>query len=756
MDSILNISSQTSEIEDTSSSTKVREEINEKLNVRQKSYAVDKGRLLEKFNLAKKRRHIVIKVKPKNNIRMILSEKAYRMIESELVRRLNYDTEIRKMNKIKDTDKEGVLIDTVYKITNADGQNATMTLYHTTRTVLINGNAAHEIMKVIETNIDAILTENDEMLAIEEDAEGTNKIGMAVTDTEDGNKGETYVKVLDTFSNCTECDATDTIDMIECKSCHKWTHYLCTKLPAYQVTALVTSTRRYDCRQCVEPNNEMDMKCVNYDKLLNEIKRAKEELERLKGGTHIDNLSKDTVKINELETMLEMTEGKCLILCETNRKVKESNDILESRTKALTRELESKKEMNKNDKGESNEAKGIELIACREEVKTKNKLVVKLERSKKDLFEETVIHESIIKAYKAEVEEKDGIINDLRKTKDDVLENNTLLKRIITQVLEKEDERKKQDEGHVKEKKGDQPTWQKVRNNDNRRPNKQDANNNNKTTQESNELNDENNTVRRAVVMQETDTSNLPCKFATRGDCRYGDKCRFKHPTPQSKKDKKKPKSMICDKYNSSEGCDQGQCKYLHKKRREQTCKFYINGKCDYGEYCIFQHKAEDNNQEEQILENVPNKSHGMRELQETQKYIVDSLKLISSKLNNNYNQPCLNSQANAMYTQPVSSVVYQQPVGNETQQAPQLNGQPGQLWEVNAMNHTKPEQVPIMQQTYAQDQVPIMQTYAQALKGYVNNPNSYPTTVTPHPVQATNVTYTQPGQMTNYAQWWN
>ena len=39
--------------------------------------------------------------------------------------------------------------------------------------------------------------------------------------------------------------------MIQCKTCQGWTHYACTDLPTYQLYILVTTSRKYTCKQCV-------------------------------------------------------------------------------------------------------------------------------------------------------------------------------------------------------------------------------------------------------------------------------------------------------------------------------------------------------------------------------------------------------------------------------------------------------------------------------------------------------------------------
>ena len=46
------------------------------------------------------------------------------------------------------------------------------------------------------------------------------------------------------------CNKEDNESMIECSKCKKYTHYLCTHLPVYQLYVLINSARKYTCEQC--------------------------------------------------------------------------------------------------------------------------------------------------------------------------------------------------------------------------------------------------------------------------------------------------------------------------------------------------------------------------------------------------------------------------------------------------------------------------------------------------------------------------
>ncbi|XP_071176370.1 probable DNA repair protein RAD50 [Mytilus edulis] len=56
---------------------------------------------------------------------------------------------------------------------------------------------------------------------------------------------------LNNNTGCTKnCKNNNDDNMICCSDCHRWTHYLCTKLPSYQLYTLINSKRKYSCEIC--------------------------------------------------------------------------------------------------------------------------------------------------------------------------------------------------------------------------------------------------------------------------------------------------------------------------------------------------------------------------------------------------------------------------------------------------------------------------------------------------------------------------
>ena len=108
--------------------------------------------------------------------------------------------------------------------------------------------------------------------------------------------------------------------MIQCSNCQNWTHYLCSKLPAYQLFTLINSTRRYTCENCAkvptdfkekwdpinthsEPKNTQSVAVYdNYEKTLAIVRRIEQSLVSTITSTHKNNQDD---KISSLQDQLE-------------------------------------------------------------------------------------------------------------------------------------------------------------------------------------------------------------------------------------------------------------------------------------------------------------------------------------------------------------------------------------------------------------------------------------------------------------------
>jgi len=80
------------------------------------------------------------------------------------------------------------------------------------------------------------------------------------------------------------------------------------------------------------------------------------------------------------------------------------------------------------------------------------------------------------------------------------------------------------------------------------------------------------------------------CRFAIANRCRNGDKCSYIHPKPDPPGSNRS--KMICKFYNEQKGCTNENCKFLHKKLVNQSCRQFVQNKeCKYGRYCVFKHE---------------------------------------------------------------------------------------------------------------------------------------------------------------------
>lgn len=96
----------------------------------------------------------------------------------------------------------------------------------------------------------------------------------------------------------------------------------------------------------------------------------------------------------------------------------------------------------------------------------------------------------------------------------------------------------------------------------------------------------------------------MVCKFHIQGECNNRQTCNFAHPYPHSVRDNTTPKSLICIKFNSADGCTRDMCSFVHKKRLNTFCPFYYRTQCMMGEQCNRIHSLKrrplenDNNQQ--------------------------------------------------------------------------------------------------------------------------------------------------------------
>ncbi|CAH1787986.1 unnamed protein product, partial [Owenia fusiformis] len=80
--------------------------------------------------------------------------------------------------------------------------------------------------------------------------------------------------------SCPYCKELDNDYMIQCNKCIKWIHYVCTKLPAYEIAQYKTKVRRqYVCEACCADNDDND-----------EIKLILKNAENTKANTNEVNM----------------------------------------------------------------------------------------------------------------------------------------------------------------------------------------------------------------------------------------------------------------------------------------------------------------------------------------------------------------------------------------------------------------------------------------------------------------------------------
>ena len=82
----------------------------------------------------------------------------------------------------------------------------------------------------------------------------------------------------DEGKNCKYCEDDDDKYMMKCEKCKNWVHYMCTELPAYQISLLSNTSRRFTCKKCV--NIDKDVKKI-MEEMKDKTNLTKEEAMRI-------------------------------------------------------------------------------------------------------------------------------------------------------------------------------------------------------------------------------------------------------------------------------------------------------------------------------------------------------------------------------------------------------------------------------------------------------------------------------------------
>ena len=73
------------------------------------------------------------------------------------------------------------------------------------------------------------------------------------------------------------------------------------------------------------------------------------------------------------------------------------------------------------------------------------------------------------------------------------------------------------------------------------------------------------------------------CYYFMQGNCRMGDKCKYKH-------DKNPEKMPECRELTYFGNCFNKKCPFLHNKSSKAECYYYNKGFCKFGPKCRFGH----------------------------------------------------------------------------------------------------------------------------------------------------------------------
>ena len=353
--------------------------------------------------------------------------------------------------------------------------------------------------------------------------------------------------------NCEYCTKQNNESMIKCGNCMMWVHYECTGLPAYQLTMLTGTNRKFDCENCVNVDDEIEQ-------ILND-------------------------KTQESEELLDMQEQIIVLTCDKRE--------IELRLKELKEEAKEKEIENSKYKEEKNiwkmeeERINVQITSIKNENKILRMRILDLEKEAKD--NETKMNIEELQRIKKEKDEKDKEIKALKKNAKDMAAGREIncakiieleKKNEILNLAVKEMAKSSMDMEEVS------IEIESKHKNTSEEPDKKSQGK--REYEEEHDKKHKEQTIKKEVNDKGI-TKNRICKYFMRNQCKFNEKCRFIHPQPQGVSNTWNRKSMVCVQFNRGE-CYRENCKYLHVRKLNGECRNFQQNKCRFGEYCKFKH----------------------------------------------------------------------------------------------------------------------------------------------------------------------
>lgn len=151
-------------------------------------------------------------------------------------------------------------------------------------------------------------------------------------------KVESKQKATSNKTTCTQsCKYETSEHMMQCNRCQGWTHYVCTKLPVYQLYLLVHTSRRYTCETCsnvttsfyekwtnkgaVEPSDNPNLS----NKTLEIVSRIENSV--VQAITSLNQSNQDE-KINNLQHELQITKSNSKAIEGVEKKLEDLTQVM--------------------------------------------------------------------------------------------------------------------------------------------------------------------------------------------------------------------------------------------------------------------------------------------------------------------------------------------------------------------------------------------------------------------------------------------
>jgi hypothetical protein len=189
------------------------------------------------------------------------------------------------------------------------------------------------------------------------------------------------------------------------------------------------------------------------------------------------------------------------------------------------------------------------------------------------------------------------------------------------------------------------------------------------------------------------------CINYVNNECPRGITCTMEHPIPHSVRSNITPKSYICHRFNSEEGCQQTKCPFIHQYKINKPCQFYYSAEseCRFGKYCRKIHSLK------RYREASYKPAKQQEQHQQTNNYVTHQDAEVYNRRINNLEQILLTRHIDSDNAMGCSKIIQQNIPWRPMNQSAQITDQQG----MHNIPHNNGNRIPTYTSTLSATQAP-------------------------------------------------